>query len=66
MPTSKDSRVRVEGFSKISATLRPASAREDSGARLQLERAVEQRVAARRRVSSAPVRKWRVAWSEPV
>ena len=26
MPTSKDTRVRVEGFSKISATLRPASA----------------------------------------
>ena len=43
-PTSNDSRVRVEGFSKISATLRPASAREESGARLQLDRAVEQRV----------------------
>jgi hypothetical protein len=31
-PASKDSRVRVEGFSKISATLRPSRAREDSGA----------------------------------
>ena len=32
MPASNDSRVRVEGFSKISAMLRPSSAREDSGA----------------------------------
>jgi hypothetical protein len=31
MPTSKDSLVRVEGFWKISATLRPSSARERSG-----------------------------------
>ena len=65
MPTSKDTRVRVEGFSKISATLRPASAREDSGARLELERAVEQRVQLGG-VSSAPVRKWRGHRSEPV
>ena len=43
MPTSKDSRVRVEGFWKISATLRPSSAREDSGVGLQLQRAVQQR-----------------------
>ena len=34
MPASKDSRVRVDGFSKISATLRPSSAREDRGAAL--------------------------------
>ena len=32
MPASKDSRVRVECFSKMSAMLRPSSAREDSGA----------------------------------
>ena len=32
MPTSKESRVRVEGCSKSSATLRPASAWEASGA----------------------------------
>ena len=32
IPASNDSRVRVECFSKISATLRPSSAREDSGA----------------------------------
>ena len=34
MPTSKEMRVRVDGFWKISATLRPSSAREDSGAAL--------------------------------
>jgi hypothetical protein len=32
MPASKERRVRVEGCSKISATLRPSSAREESGA----------------------------------
>ena len=32
MPTSKEMRVRVEGFWKISATLRASSAREESGA----------------------------------
>ena len=31
MPASKDRRVRVEGFSKISATERPSSTREESG-----------------------------------
>ena len=31
-PTSKLTRVRVEGFSKISATIRPASGRSASGA----------------------------------
>ena len=36
--------MRVEGFWKISATLRPASAREEQRRALQLERAVEQRV----------------------
>ena len=30
-PTSKLTRVRVEGFSKISATIRPASGRSSSG-----------------------------------
>ena len=44
MPTSKDSRVRVEGFSKISATLRPASAREASGAAFSSSARVQQRV----------------------
>ena len=32
IPASNDRRVRVEGFSKMSATLRPSSARDDSGA----------------------------------
>ena len=44
MPTSNDSRVRVEGFWKISATLCPASAREEQRRGLQLGGAVEQRV----------------------
>jgi hypothetical protein len=33
-PTSKETRVRVEGFSKISATMRPAAAASSSGAPL--------------------------------
>ena len=49
MPTSNDSLVLVEGFWKISATLRPASAREESGAAFSSSGAVEQRVRARRR-----------------
>jgi hypothetical protein len=43
MPTSKDTRVRVEGFWKISATLRPGERPRGQRRRLQLERAVEQR-----------------------
>ena len=55
-------RVRVEGFSKISATLRPASACEESGARLQLG-ARSSSASSSAALSSAPVRKWRAAWS---
>ena len=58
MPTSNDSRVRVEGFWKISATLRPASAREESGAAFS-SRARSSSAASSAAVSSAPVRKWR-------
>ena len=36
--------MRVEGFWKISATLRPASAREESGAAFSSSARVEQRV----------------------
>ena len=43
-PTSNDTRVRVEGFSKISATLRPGQRRRGQRRPLELERAVEQRV----------------------
>ena len=45
-PTSNETRVRVEGFSKTSATLRPASASAPGAvarARLSARRAVEQR-----------------------
>ena len=34
MPTSNDTRVRVLGFSKISASVLPASGRDDTPARL--------------------------------
>ena len=42
-PTSNEMRVRVEGRSKISATLRPSSAREIEAVGLELGGAVEQR-----------------------
>ena len=42
-PTSKETRVRVEGFWKISATLRPASAWRGERVRLERLRTVEQR-----------------------
>ena len=44
MPTSKDSRVRVEGFSKISATLRSLQCPRGERRPLELQRAIEQRV----------------------
>ena len=73
MPASNERRVRVEGFWKISATLLPASAREPSGSRLQLDRAVDQReqlVAAQlfageevaRQAGKCTVLRWRCAW----
>ena len=58
-PTSKEIRVRVDGRSKISATLRPSSAREtsrsalSSAARSSIDRSSSL-------VTSSPVRKWRV------
>ena len=42
-PASNDSRVRVDGFSKTSATERPSSARERERVALELGGAVEQR-----------------------
>ena len=57
-PTSNETRVRVEGFSKISATVRPASAREDSGADFS-SRARSSRACSSAAESSSPVRKWR-------
>ena len=42
MPTSNEIRVRVDGFSKISATLWPASACDAWRSRLQLGGALEQ------------------------
>ena len=48
-PASNDTRVRVEGRWKISATVVARSTSELSGARLELERAIEQRVRARQR-----------------
>ena len=64
MPTSKETRVRVEGFSKISPTLRFASAWEESGARLSSSaRSSSASISAVE--SSAPVRKWR-GMAQPV
>ena len=59
MPASNDTRVRVDGFWKMSATMRPASASRGARRRLQLGARGRAARAARRRVSSAPVRKWR-------
>src|SRR5947207_10519974 len=59
MPAWKETRVRVEGFSNSSATVRSSSAREASGSRLR----ASARSSSRRRssaVSSAPVRKCRL------
>ena len=42
MPTSKDTRVRVEGFWKISATLLPRERAGGERLPLELERAVQQ------------------------
>ena len=58
-PASNDMRVRVEGCSNSSATVRPASAREAARRRLERERAVEDRGQLARGASSAPVRKCR-------
>src|SRR4051812_21701013 len=61
MPAWKDTRVRVEGLWKSSATLWPSSAREASGSRLS----ASARSRIRRRssaVSSAPVSRWRGKW----
>jgi plastocyanin len=56
-PISKETRVRVEGFSKIRATPRPASAREESGAAFN-SIARSSSVSSSAALSSAPVRKW--------
>ena len=48
IPASNEIRVRVEGFSKMSATVRPSSARERARRRLERERAVQERGRARR------------------
>ena len=58
MPTSNDTRVRVEGFSKINATLRPDSACEERGARFSSS-ARSSSASSSGAVSSAPVMKWR-------
>ncbi len=55
MPTSKVTRVRVEGFWKISATLRPASAREEWGAAFSAA-ARSSSCSSSAALSSAPVR----------
>ena len=64
-PTSKEIRVRVEGRSKTRATLRPASESAPSAAcargRLSARRRGRAACRARRRPSSSPVRKSRVA-----
>src|SRR4051794_21294181 len=58
MPAWKDTRVRVDGFWKSSATLRPSSAREASGSRLSAS--ARSRIACRSSApSSAPVSRWR-------
>ena len=41
MPTSNDTRVRVDGFSKISASVLPASGRDDTPAALEVRRDVQ-------------------------
>ena len=66
-PASKDSRVRVECFSKMSAMLRPSSARDDSGAAFSAS-ARSSSVCSSSRSSSVPVSRWRVKpgslWSD--
>ena len=56
MPASKDTRVRVDGFWKISATLRPSSGRAAVGAAF-ISRARSSRAWISSRESSAPVRR---------
>ena len=58
MPASNEVRVRVEGCSKTSATLRPASARDASGSAFSAS-ARSSSAASSAAESSAPVRKWR-------
>ena len=58
-PASNETRVRVDGASKISATVAPDSACEDSGERLS-SAARASSASSSTGVSSAPVRKWRV------
>ena len=58
IPASNDTRVRVDGFWKISATVRRASASELNGAALSSSaRSISSLISAE--LSSAPVRKWR-------
>jgi hypothetical protein len=56
MPTSNETRVRVDGFWKISATLRPSSGRAASGAAF-ISSARSTSAATSSRESSAPVRR---------
>ena len=58
IPVSNDTRVRVEGCSNSSATLRPASASEPSGSALSSP-ARASSASSSAGASSAPVRKWR-------
>ena len=58
IPASKLVRVRVEGCSNTSATLRPSSTREACGSALSSS-ARSSRAASSSGESSAPVRKWR-------
>ena len=58
IPTSNDVRVRVEGFSNSSATVRPSSAREAAGAALSA-RARSSSCVSSVAESSSPVRRWR-------
>src|SRR5438477_11684755 len=68
MPASKETRFRVEGFWKIRATLRRASASDDVGAVFRAWARASSPVSSAR-VNSAPVRRWRgkpgsVRWRE--
>ena len=59
MPTWNETRVRVEGFSNSSATLRSRSGRGPAGPALFSSTARSMSVPSSARVSSVPVMKWR-------
>ena len=65
MPTWNETRVRVDGFSNSSATLRPRSgSRAVAAGALQLEPRARAGRPSSARVSSVPVMKWRGALTE--